>query len=129
MPIIDDAELGKIIKDYRDNEAQIAQLQAQAAQASENFTLLADTLKSSPQDITVTDAALIMEGTQPQGRAIALQDLDIHGISAVIQRLQQAEALRRELNRQLHDADFGRLAHALESQQPHAPDIPARESK
>jgi hypothetical protein len=118
---ITNEELGRLVREFDDNQRRIARLKALLAQTSENMDLLAKKLKTEPETIIVTEASIAMRDEHGNERTVPLSTLEIGNICRTLTQLQEAIDLNARTREELELAGYGRIARALENQRPPAP--------
>ena len=120
---ISNEELGRLVREFDDNQGRIARLKALLAQTSENMDLLAKKLKTGPETIIVTQASIAMRDEHGNERTVPLSTLEISEICRTLAQLQEAIDLNTKTKKELELAGYGRIARALENQQPPTPNL------
>ena len=120
---ITNEELGRLVREFDDNRGRIARLKALLAQTSENMDLLAKKLKTGPETIIVTEASIAMRDEHGNERTVPLSTLEISNICKTLTQLQEAIDLNARTREELELAGYGRIARALEDQQPPTPNL------
>jgi hypothetical protein len=122
---MDDAELGRSIRDHLCAHNQVARYRAELEQAGEAMALLGDNLKRDPLNIRVREAKIILKDDHCEDRTVPRSMLNIARIFDMVENLKQAAETERQLAHRIRENGMGHVVDGLRNRRPPEPGPPA----
>jgi hypothetical protein len=122
---MDDAELGRSIRDHLCAHNQVARYRAELEQAGEAMALLGDNLKKDPPNIRVWEAKITLKDDHGEDRTVPRSTLNMARIFDMVENLKQAAETERQLAHRIRENGMGHVVDGLRNRRPPEPGPPA----